>query len=125
MKNKTMATMSNESLPLVSIIVPVFNGEKYVRESLDSIVGQTYPHLEILVMDDASTDATPGIIAGYGDRVTSYRQPRNRGQFQNVNDGIGMARGEYIAVYHADDVYEPRIVEREVDFLERHTEAGA
>jgi GT2 family glycosyltransferase len=111
--------------PLVSIVVPVFNGERYLRESLDSIVAQSYEPIEILAMDDASTDATPAILASYGGRVTHHRQPANRGQFDNVNDGIVRARGEYVCVYHADDVYDPRIVEREVAFLERHPEAGA
>jgi Glycosyl transferase family 2 len=112
-------------LPLVSIIVPVYNGEKYVRESLDSILAQTYPHTEILVMDDASTDGTPAILQSYAGRIRVVRQPQNRGIYANANDGIAMARGEYIAVYHADDVYEPVMVEREVEFLERYREAGA
>lgn len=111
--------------PLVSIIVPVFNGEKYLRESLDSIVAQTYPRFEILVMDDASTDSTPEIIASYGDRVKCYRQEQNKRQYQNVNEALKMVDGEYIAIYHADDVYEPTIVEREVEFFEKHAEVGA
>lgn len=111
--------------PLVSIIVPVFNGEKYLRESLDSIVAQTYPRFEILVMDDASTDSTPEIIASFGDKVRYIRQPQNKGQFPNVNDGIALAQGDYIAIYHADDVYDSKIVECEVEFLEKHSEVGA
>lgn len=112
-------------LPRVSIIVPVYNGEKYLRESLDSILAQTYPNTEILVMDDASTDGTADILRFYGDRVRVIRQPRNRGIYANANDGISIARGEYIAIYHADDVYAPTMVEREVEFLERYPEAGA
>ena len=111
--------------PLVSIVVPVYNGAPYLWASLGSIVAQTYPNVEVLVMDDASTDATPGIVASFGSRVRHHRQERNRGQFDNVNDGIARARGSYVAVFHADDLYDPRIVEKEVDFLERHPEAGA
>lgn len=111
--------------PLVSIVVPVFNGAAYLRESLDSILAQTYPRLEVIVMDDASTDETPAIVASYGDRVKSVRQESNKGQFGNVNDGIARATGEFIAVFHADDVYLPRIVEREVEHLLRHPECGA
>ncbi len=119
--------MSNDisSLPLVSIIVPVFNGERFLRESLDSIINQTYTEIEILVMDDASTDGTPEIIASYGDRIICCRQPNNRGIYGNMNDGIAKARGEYIAFYHADDIYDPRIVEREVEFFQHYPEAGA
>ena len=111
--------------PLVSIIVPVYNGERYVRESLDSILAQTHPNTEILVMDDASTDGTAAVLASYGDRISVVRQPANRGIYANANDGIAMAKGEYVAVYHADDVYLPEMVEREVAFLERYPEAGA
>ncbi len=112
-------------LPLVTIVVPVFNAAPYLRDSLDSIVGQSFPDTEILVMDDASTDQSPEIIGEYGEKLVHHRQPRNRGQFANVNDGIALARGEYVCVYHADDIYESTIVEREVNFLQRHPEAGA
>src|SRR5712692_6672788 len=111
--------------PLVSIIVPVFNGERYLRESLESILAQTYPRTEIFVMDDASTDGTAGVVAAFGERVKYHRQETNRGIYGNANDGIAMAHGEFIAIYHADDIYDARIIEREVDFLERHPEAGA
>lgn len=113
------------AVPLVTVVVPVFNGARFVRESLRSIVEQRYRPLEILVMDDASTDQTPSIVAEFGERVRYHRQPRNRGQFDNVNDGIRLARGELIAVYHADDVYLPGIVEREAAFLARHANVGA
>jgi glycosyltransferase involved in cell wall biosynthesis len=111
--------------PLVSIVVPVFNGAPYLRESLDSLLRQSYTPIEILVYDDASTDETPAIIASYGDRVRAFRQSANRGIYANANDGIAAARGEFVAVYHADDVYDPRIVEREVAFLRANPEAGA
>ena len=113
------------SLPLVSIIVPVFNGEKYLRESLDSILAQTYSPIEILVMNDASTDSTLDIIATYGNRLRHYSQSQKKGQFQIVNEALSMAQGTYIAVYHADDVYEPSIVQKEVEFFENHPEVGA
>jgi glycosyltransferase involved in cell wall biosynthesis len=111
--------------PLVSIVVPAYNAEPFLRSSLDSIAGQSYATTEILLMDDSSTDGTGKIAQSYGERIIYHRQPRNRGQFGNVDDGIALARGKYIAVYHADDIYEPEIVAREVAFLERHPEAGA
>lgn len=118
-------TDPSRTAPLVTIVVPVYNGEQYLRESLDSILAQSYPHCEVLVMDDASTDQTPAIIASYGPRVTAIHQSTNRGQFANVNDGIMRARGDYIAVYHADDVYHSAIVEREAAFLRQNPEVGA
>ena len=111
--------------PLVSVIVPVFNGERYLRESLDSILAQTYRSIEVLVMDDASTDGTPDIIVSYGDRVTCFRQRENRGIYGNTNEGIERARGKYIAIYHADDLYDPTIVEQEVAYLENNHDTGA
>lgn len=112
-------------MPLVSIIVPVYNGERYLRESLDSILNQTYQNTEVLVMDDASTDSTPEIIASYGKQIRHIRQAQNKGIYANENDGIAIAKGEYIAVYHADDIYDPAIVEKEVEYLEMHGEVGA
>src|SRR5882672_1963255 len=92
-----MMSVSNK-LPLVSIVVPVFNGERYLRESLDSILAQTYSRTEIIVMDDASTDGTAEIIASYGGRISHYRQPQNRGIYGNMNDGIAGSQGELIAI---------------------------
>ena len=115
---------SSTHRPLVSIVVPVLNGERYLAESLDSILAQTYSPIEVIVMDDASTDATPEIVASYGGRIRYHRQTRTRGTYHNVNDGLGLADGELIATYHSDDVYDATIVEREVDFLENHPEVG-
>lgn len=114
-----------EPNPLVSIVLPVLDGERFLRESLDSILSQTYPRLEVIVMDDGSTDATPKIMAGYHDRVAYVRQGTRRGIYANANDGIVRARGELVGVFHADDVYEPELVAREVDWLHEHPEAGA
>ena len=112
------------SRPPVSIVVPVFNGERFLRECLDSLLTQTWTDLEIIVMDDASTDGTAEVARAYGDRITYFRQPANRGQFRNVEDGIARARGRYVAVYHADDVYDSDIVEREVACLEASPDVG-
>jgi len=112
--------------PLVSVCVPTYNDGPFVLASLVSILNQTYTNLEILVGDDASTDNTPELIRSLKDpRIHYQRNSTNVGQFENVNRLIRRARGEYIAIYHSDDLYEPRIVEKEVGFLEAHPEAGA
>ncbi|HEV2131088.1 MAG TPA: glycosyltransferase [Longimicrobiaceae bacterium] len=116
---------AHASSPLVSVLVPVYNGACYLRESLDSILAQSYRQLEVLVLDDASSDETPEVIASYGDAVCSLRQPRTLGIYANANAGIERARGELIAIYHADDVYLPTMVEREVEFLLRYPDVGA
>src|SRR5215207_5945028 len=105
------------SQPLVTIAVPVYNGARHLRESLDSILQQTYARTEVIVLDDASKDETPIITASYGDRIRVVRHEKNLGGFGNMNAGIKLATGDLFAIYHADDVYESTIVEREVEYL--------
>jgi glycosyltransferase involved in cell wall biosynthesis len=109
----------------VSVVIPVHNGARWLRASLDSILAQTYPILEIIVMDDASDDGSAEIASSYGKEVRIHRQPTVRGQFDNVNDGITQAVGDYVCVFHADDVYAPTIVESEAAFLDAHPTVGA
>lgn len=111
--------------PLVSVVVPVYNGGRHLRASLDSLVAQRHPRVELIVMDDGSTDDSAAIAESYGDALRLVRQPGNLGQFDNVNAGIALARGDYVAVFHADDVYDPDIVEREVAFLEENPGVAA
>ena len=111
--------------PLVSILVPSYNGAVYLREALDSLLIQTYPNVEIILLDDASTDDTAGIVAGYAGKITYVRQPSNMGIYDNVNVGIALARGALIATYHADDIYLPTIVAAQVAYLQAHPAVGA
>jgi len=114
------------TLPLVSVVVPVFDAERYLRESLDSILAQTYENIEVIVMDDASSDGSAAILDSYVDgRLRAIRQSVNRGIFDNLNDGIREASGDLIAFFHADDVYHPRIIEREVALLVARPKVGA
>lgn len=113
--------------PLISVVVPVYNGEKYLRESLESILGQTYSNVEFLLMDDASTDGSPAILreyAGRDPRIQIHQGAENRGIFGNINEGITRARGELLAIHHADDVYDARILELEAEVLRVRAEAG-
>ncbi len=116
-------------MPLaVSVVVPVYNAERFVRESLDSILAQRFSEFEVIVMDDASTDGTPEILSEYearDHRLRVHRQNLNKGIFANLNDGIALARGELIAFFHADDVYHPDLLSRETDYLRNHREVGA
>jgi glycosyltransferase involved in cell wall biosynthesis len=113
---------------LVSVVVPVFNGAAFLRESLDSIVSQRYESLEVIVMDDASTDTSAAIAVEFAQRDPRVRlatQTSNVGQFANVNAGMDLARGDFVAVYHADDVYDREIVAREVTYLQTHPDTAA
>jgi len=121
----TVESHTEPTYPLVSIVVPVYNAENFLAESLDSITNQTYPNIEILVMDDASTDGSAEIIRSYGDKLTHIRNENNLGQFGNVNRGIKKTKGEFVCVYHADDIYKPKIVEKEAQYLIQNQSAGA
>lgn len=90
--------------PLISCVVPVFNGERYLRETLDSILAQTYQPLEIIVADDGSTDGTAAVVSSYGDRVRYLRQ-KNAGASAARNLGITVAAGEFFAFLDADDLW--------------------
>jgi glycosyltransferase involved in cell wall biosynthesis len=89
---------------LVSCIVPVFNGERYLAEALDSILAQTWRPLEVIVVDDGSTDGSAAVVAKYGAEV-SYIHQANAGPAAARNRGLDAARGEFIAFLDADDLW--------------------
>jgi glycosyltransferase involved in cell wall biosynthesis len=98
---------------LISCIVPVFNGERYLGEALDSILKQAYRPLEIIVVDDGSTDATPAVAARYGDRIHYVRQG-NAGAPAARNRGLSLASGEFVAFLDSDDLWHPEKLERQM-----------
>jgi glycosyltransferase involved in cell wall biosynthesis len=104
---------------LISCIIPVFNGERYLRQALDSVLSQSYRPLEIIVADDDSTDGSAGVVAGYSDPVRYVRQ-RNRGPAAARNLGLQAARGEFVAFLDQDDLWHPEKLTRQmVRFQER------
>ena len=103
--------------PLVSIVIPVFNGENYLREAIDSALAQTYPNVEVIVVNDGSTDGTAGIAAGYADRIVYLEQP-NGGAGAALNTGIAHMRGAYFSWLSHDDLYTPDKLARQVAALE-------
>ena len=112
--------------PLVSICVPTYNTEKTVVSTLHSILGQTYRNLEILVVDNASTDNTLALLQQFNDpRIVIHQNERNIGAEANFSKGIRLSTGEYIAIFHADDLYLPNIVEKQVRALQKNPSAGA
>lgn len=100
--------------PVISCIVPVFNGEAYLRAALDSILAQTYPALDVIVADDGSTDGTAAIAASYGERLRHVRQ-NNTGAPAARNLGLQAARGEFIAFLDADDLWHPEKLARQME----------
>lgn len=108
--------------PLVSCIVPVWNGERYVVEALESVLRQTYRPLEVVVVDDGSTDGTREVIAAFGARVRCVDQP-HAGLAAARNRGLDAARGELIAFLDADDLWLPEKIARQVERLGTRIEA--
>jgi glycosyltransferase involved in cell wall biosynthesis len=98
---------------LISCIVPVYNGERFLCETLDSILAQTYRPLEIIVADDGSTDGTAAVVAGYGEPVRYLWQP-NAGPGAARNLGLRVAQGEFVAFLDADDVWHPEKLARQM-----------
>jgi len=115
-----------DSSQLVSVVIPAYNAGRFLEEALASVRAQSFEALEIIICDDGSTDDTDVIAQGTGDpRVRYLRNERTLGGYGAMNRGVGASRGEYVAVYHADDVYDRRIIEREVAFLRSHADVGA
>lgn len=102
--------------PKVSIIVPVYNGSNYVGEAIDSALAQTYKNLEIIVVNDGSTDNTEEIVKSYGDKVRYFAKP-NGGTSTALNLGIKNMTGDYFSWLSHDDLYYPNKIERQVEEL--------
>lgn len=103
--------------PLVSVIMPIFNTEKYVAEAIDSVLAQTYAHTELICVDDGSTDGTLAILRSYGDRLTVIESPENGGIGSARNLGLAKASGEFISFIDADDVWKPEKLELQLAAL--------
>lgn len=106
--------------PLVSVIIPTYNRALTVGESIDSVLNQTYPNIEAILVDDGSTDETPAVLRSYGDRIRVVTQT-NAGPAIARNRGIAVARGEIIALLDSDDQWMPDKIARQVSSL---NEAG-
>ena len=103
----------------ISAVVTVYNAERYIGESLTAILSQTRPPHEVIVVDDGSTDGTPGELDRFAADIRVITQP-NRGHAPALNRGFGEARGDYLAKCDADDIWVPEKLERQLDALGRH-----
>jgi teichuronic acid biosynthesis glycosyltransferase TuaG len=101
----------------VSVVVPVYNQERYVGACVESALDQTYRDREVVVVDDGSTDRTPERLAAFGDRIRAIHQP-NAGFAAALNSGIRQSSGEYVAWLSSDDLFHPTKLERQVAYLD-------
>jgi glycosyltransferase involved in cell wall biosynthesis len=111
--------------PAITVLMPVYNGEKYLAQAIQSILGQTFEDLELLIIDDGSTDRTSEIIKQFGDpRIRAINNEKNIGLIGTLNKGIGLASGRYIARMDCDDWTAPDRLSKQWSFMEIHPEVG-
>jgi hypothetical protein len=111
--------------PKITVLMSVYNAERYLHEAMDSILNQTFKDYEFVIVNDGSTDGTLGILQGYRDpRIRIINNPQNIGLTQSLNEALKSARGEYIARQDADDISLPDRLARQLRFMQTHPEVG-
>ena len=115
-----------KSGPLVSVFIPTYNAERFVAQAIESVLAQTYPNYELIIIDDDSTDGTANILKQYQShpKVTVQCNPENAGMAANWNIGLELCRGELIAKLDADDFYEHNYLETVVNFFQKNKSVG-
>lgn len=117
--------MQTRPVPSVSVVMPAYNAEKYLREAIDSILAQTYKDFEFIIINDGSTDRTKEIILSYSDpRIVYLENEENSGICVTLNKGLDAARGRYIARMDADDIALPDRFALQVDYMDKHENVG-
>lgn len=114
--------MNHHHPPRVSVIIPTYNRSWCLSEAIDSVLSQTFQEMELIVVDDGSTDETPALLSHYGDRLRCLRQA-NRGVSAARNNGIQAAEGALIAFLDSDDLWQPDKLTRQVAFFDRQSDA--
>lgn len=105
----------------VTVLMPVYNGEKYLKEAIDSILNQTFTDFDCLIINDGSTDSTDSIISGYSDpRIKYIKNEENIGLIKTLNIGFAMIESEYIVRMDADDISFPKRLEKQVNYMINH-----
>jgi len=110
--------------PLITVIIPVFNAEQYIKSALDSICNQTYSNLEIIVIDDGSSDQSKTIVEKYQDNRIRFLSRENRGLIFTLNEAITISTGAYIARMDADDISAEGRLEKQLQFLKENNDFG-
>jgi glycosyltransferase involved in cell wall biosynthesis len=113
----------NNKTPLVSVVIPTYNSDKFIAQAVQSVLEQTYRSFELIVVDDGSTDETKDVLCQFNNSIR-YHYQKNSGPSSTRNAGIKMAEGEYISFLDADDIWSPNKIEAQLDFLERHRDIG-
>lgn len=115
----------NLKAPLVSVVMPVYNGEKYLKEAIDSILNQTFKDFELLLINDASTDNSEKIINSYNDsRIIYIKNEQNLGLIKTLNKGLDFAKGEFVARMDQDDISHSERFEKQLIIFKKNPEIG-
>jgi len=117
---------TSKELPKVTVIIPCYNREKYIKDTIESVLAQTYPNLEIVAVDDGSKDNSRRILESLGKKIRVLEHPGrvNKGQSAAINLGIHSTKSEYIAILDSDDLFAPEKIERQVEFLKKNPKFG-
>lgn len=118
--------MNIENNNLVSVIIPVYNAEKYIAETIESVLNQTYKEIEIILVDDCSRDKSKDIINDYSKKyrnIFSFFKEKNEGVATTRNKGLDLAKGRYVAFLDSDDVWHPKKIEKQLVILKNNSAA--
>ena len=108
-------------MKLVSVIMPAFNPQRYIRAAIRSVLSQTYVNFELIIVDDFSQDNTKEIVRSFSDlRIKLIENTKNLGISKSLNKAIKLLKGDYIARMDADDICFPKRLEKQVSYLEKH-----
>ena len=111
--------------PKVTVLMPVYNGEKYLKKSIESILDQTFTDFEFLIIDDGSTDESLELIKSYDDtRIKIIVHEQNKGLIKTLNEGIELAAGDYVARMDGDDVSLPERLEKQIAFMDNNQDVA-
>jgi len=113
-----------KSTPLVTIVTPSFNQASYVEETIQSVLKQTYPYVEYIIVDGGSEDGSLEIIKKYAPKLAHWVSEKDRGQTDAINKGFALAKGEVLAWLNSDDTLLPNAVEDAVEYLSTHPQTG-
>lgn len=106
----------------VSVVIPAYNHEKYITETINSVLSQTFSDFELIIVNDGSTDCTEELILSYDDSRITYLHQNNQGAHAAINRGIEASSGDYVAILNSDDVYSKDRLQKCFDFLENNQE---
>lgn len=117
--------MMENNIPLISVIMPVYNGERFLRQAIDSILRQTFSDFELIIINDGSTDATEKIIQSYDDsRIRYVKNEHNLKLIKTLNKGLTLATGEYISRMDADDIADKHLFESQLNAFQNDDTIG-